>query len=195
MPAFIDRTGTRYGRWVATQYEGGSRWRCICDCGTERVVIGKDLTTGKSISCGCYRDEVLRDHVKTHGKSETRVYGIWLHMRGRCLVPTNHRYPLYGGRGITICERWMTFQNFYEDMGDPPPGMSLDRIDNSRGYSPDNCRWATQRQQVHNSRSTKLTDADVAAIRLDTRPLKVIATEYGVGHTYICNIRKGKLRN
>jgi hypothetical protein len=194
MPAFIDRTGVLYGRWVATQYEGSSRWKCVCTCGTERVVASRDLASGKSVSCGCYRLEVAGDGRRTHGMSESRAYNIWLGMKRRCLRKTDGRYPLYGGRGITVCKRWLKFENFYKDMGEPPEGHSIDRINNNKGYTPSNCRWATQKEQVNNSRSTKLSDDDVRNIRADTRPLKVIASEYGVGHTYICALRKGRIR-
>jgi hypothetical protein len=195
MASFIDRTGEQHGRWVLSSYAGASRWNCVCACGTQRSVATRDLVSGKSASCGCLLNEQRPTYRKTHGGSSTRAYGIWLHMRARCNNPNNERYPLYGGRGIAICERWGAFENFHADMGDPPDGRSIDRIDNSRGYSPDNCRWATQKEQVHNSSSTKLTDEDILAIRSDRRPLKVIAAEYGVGHTYICNIRGSKQRN
>lgn len=195
MPSFIDRTGARYGRWVLESYVGGSKWNCLCDCGTQRVVPTRDMVGGKSTSCGCYLGEMRHTYRRTHGLSETRTYGIWLHMRGRCLQPTNGRYALYGGRGITICDRWDTFECFYADMGEVPAGLSIDRIDNDKGYSPENCRWATQKEQVHNSRSTKLSDDDVRAIRADTRSLKVIAAEYGVSHTYACSVRRCHYRS
>jgi len=194
MPKFIDRTGARFGRWVVVRYEGGSRWTCQCDCGVSRGVQMRDLVSGKSTSCGCYKRDVAGDGRRTHGMTEARAYTIWQHMRQRCLNPFNFRYPLYGGRGITICDRWGDFENFYADMGDPPSGTSIDRIDNMKGYSPDNCRWATQQEQVHNSRSTKLSDADVASIRSDTRLLKVIAEQYDVVPTYVCALRKGRIR-
>jgi hypothetical protein len=194
MPAFIDKTGLRYGRWVLTSYLGASKWKCVCDCGVVRTVPGRDLVSGKSKSCGCLRDEQVGDYRRTHGGSDSKTYGTWLHMRGRCLNPSNFRYALYGGRGIRICERWDKFENFLSDMGPRPEGMSLDRIDNNQGYSPSNCRWATQKMQVHNSRSTKLSDDDVRAIRTDSRPLKVIAAEYGVAHTYICSLKAGRIR-
>lgn len=195
MPTWIDRTGARYGRWVAIKYEGAGRWLSRCDCGTERVIRIADAVAGKSVSCGCYAEETRGQKLKTHGMSESRVYNIWLHMRGRCLRKNNHRYPQYGGKGITICERWGKFENFYADMGEPPHDHSIDRIDNTKGYSPENCRWAAQKTQVHNSKSTKLSDSDVEAIRNDLRPLKVIAKEYGVTHTYVCALRRGKYRS
>lgn len=194
MPAFVDRTGLQYGRWVATRYAGRSMWVCTCQCGSTATIASRDLVAGKSTSCGCYRAEIAGDARRTHGRSAARVYTIWCHMRARCLNPAHPRYPLYGGRGITICDRWSSFENFYSDMGDPPAGTSLDRVDNSRGYSPDNCRWATQREQVHNSRSTKLSDDDVLCIRKDTRSLREIADDHGIGPTYACAIRRGKKR-
>jgi len=194
MSKFIDRTGGRYGRWTAVNYVGSSTWSCICECGSTRVVPSRDLVAGKSKSCGCLQRELTGDTKRTHGGSSSRAYQIWVHMRGRCRNPKNERYALYGGRGIDICSRWDSFANFISDMGEPPANLSIDRVDNDRGYYPDNCRWATQKQQVHNSRSTKLSDDDVRSIRADNRPLKVIAKEYGVTHTYICNLRNGRIR-
>lgn len=94
-----------------------------------------------------------REGVTTHGMARTRIYNIWADMIGRCTRPAHARYADYGGRGITVCERWREFANFYADMGDRPAGRSLDRINNDAGYSPDNCRWATFREQRHNRRA------------------------------------------
>jgi hypothetical protein len=91
-----------------------------------------------------------------HGKTNSKIYRCWVHMRERCLDKRDRRYSSYGGRGITICERWLKFSNFYEDMGDPPEGMSLDRIDNDGPYSPENCKWSTRHEQQRNRRVNRL---------------------------------------
>ena len=96
-------------------------------------------------------------------------------MIARCYNPKHPRFADYGGRGITVCERWLTFANFLADMGEPPPGLTLDRIDNDGNYEPGNCRWATDTQQRTNKRPRKLNAEDIAAIRVDTRTQKAIA--------------------
>lgn len=119
-----------------------------------------------------------------HGLSKTPIYKRWQSMLSRCRNPNHVAYKHYGGRGITVCERWLTFENFYADMGDAPPGLTLDRIDNNAGYSPENCRWATRAEQGTNRRHTGLTEADVRAIRearANWEPYVEIAKRYDVG--------------
>lgn len=102
---------------------------------------------------------------RTHGGTATNTYGIWTAMRNRCLNPNNHHYADYGGRGITVCERWSLFENFLADVGERPAGRTLGRIDNNGPYCPDNCRWETWEQQNRNTRNTKLTDDAIPNIK------------------------------
>ena len=164
-PEEKDYTGKRFERLLIigksnkTDNYGHLYWDYLCDCGNTGVVRGADLRAKTTVSCGCYNREILTKSVTSHGKSYETIYGLYQSMIERCNSKTSHAYPNYGGRGITVCGRWSGeggFENFYEDMGERPEGCSLDRIDNAGPYSPENCRWATQKQQSRNMRTNHL---------------------------------------
>src|SRR5262249_52995189 len=156
----LDLAGRKFGRWRVLHPErcrrGNILWRCLCSCGTERLVVGSSLHRGLSASCGCLAREKFIKRVTTHGMSYSRAYQAWANMKQRCL---NARHPLYrdySGRGI--CDDWRgrhDFVNCYADMGDPPPGMSIHRIDNDGPYAPWNCIWADAKTQAASRRRPK----------------------------------------
>jgi hypothetical protein len=157
MNARIDLTSQRFGRLTVLRFShtgkwGKAFWACLCDCGRETAVSGEDLKSGNTASCGCFHKTHIANRTRTHGHTGTSIYNRWKEMMGRCYNPKHPRYADYGGRGIRVCERWHDFTNFLADMGEPPPGLTLDRIDNNKGYEPGNCRWATVQEQNTNQR-------------------------------------------
>lgn len=163
-PSFIDEAGKRYGRlqvlaMAARGHNRSVRWLCRCDCGVENVVLGSSLRRGVTVSCGCNRREKLAASARTHGWSQTRTYKTWRGMVGRCTDPRNASFAKYAGRGVTVCDRWLTFEKFLEDMGERPAGKTLDRIRNEDGYAPGNCRWATVTEQNNNRRNVRMLSA------------------------------------
>ena len=147
-----DLSGNKYGLWTVLEkvLNKTNRWRyiCKCDCGTIRIVQPSDLKSGQSSRCD-------RCRATTHGQSNTNTYRIWQGMIYRCSNPNLRIYKYYGGRGITVCERWHEFENFLQDMGERPKGLSIDRINNDGNYEPGNCRWATTSEQASNQRRPK----------------------------------------
>lgn len=151
MSRFKDETNNVYGHLTALRVShkehGRYFWLCQCDCGQQSIVDGNHLRTGHTTSCGC------RKNVR-HGYVGTSEYVTWCDMLSRCNNPNNVAYPNYGGRGISVCERWLEFENFIADMGDKPlPNLTLDRIDNDGNYELLNCKWATHHEQMLNRRN------------------------------------------
>ncbi len=176
--AIKDETSKVYGRLTvlsrANNRKGRSDayWECQCNCGTLIVIRGRGLREGVK-SCGCIRKEMFLKLNTTHGKSNTTTHVTWTSMKQRCNNPKAKRFKDYGGRGIKVCERWDSFDNFLADMGERPTGLSLDRIDVNGNYEPSNCRWATDEQQRANTTRTR-TDT----INGITRTLREWAKEY-----------------
>jgi hypothetical protein len=156
-------TGRRFGRLVIvgrayTVDSNVTRWRCRCDCGNSSVVSYINLVSGNTRSCGCLRSG--NPCAAIHGRSYSRIYRIWGGMLRRCRDTHNKSWIRYGGRGITICSRWRQFIFFLRDMGECPPGFSIERIDNSNGYGPGNCKWASPKEQARNRRDNHILSFD-----------------------------------
>lgn len=161
----LDLTNKKFGRLVAIKIYsadkyGRKKWLCVCECGKERVVSSDNLNRGHTISCGCFRDEIRGELSLKHGQNRkgrtSKEYTAWQLMKSRCYNEFTDMYPIYGGRGIVVCDRWLhSFENFFADMGKKPSSeYSLDRYPDTNGnYEPGNCRWATDDQQRRNKRN------------------------------------------
>ena len=180
----IPMIGRRFGRLTVIDESGRDKynnatWICKCDCGNvTRPISSTALRSGNTRSCGCYKIDKCAERLTTHGMSRTRLYKIWQNMNNRCYIESCGRFGRYGGRGITVCDEWRnSFESFrdwalangYRD------NLTIDRKDNDKGYSPDNCRWATRREQQNNRECSIVVE-----VNGEPRTLSSLAIEHGV---------------
>ncbi len=193
MPVFRDLSGSKFGRlavqWWAGRNEYGHHWFCLCDCGAFAVIFSGSLTQGLTQSCGCLRRERTSAKNTKHGcggkgKKRTPEYHSWTHLVSRCTNPKHKFFADYGGRGIVVCDRWLGdhgFENFLADMGEKPEPKrlySIDREEVDGNYEPDNCRWATKKEQNNNQRRNKAL-AQIARLEAISRlPIEQIIAGY-----------------
>jgi hypothetical protein len=176
MPQRKQLAGQRFGRLIAEVWVPGAlrkgAWRCVCDCGQAKLASSTHLTKGVVTSCGCLRPK--------HGGKGTRAYSIWRWIIGRCAQRGHKNWSDYGGRGIGLCDRWMRFENFLADMGQPEPGATIERRDNDGNYEPENCYWATRKAQARNTRRSIVITFDGR-----TQSLAAWAEEFGANYWLI----------
>lgn len=149
--------GDKFGRLtVISGGSGGKRNKvqCRCECGNVKGVSPSNLTSGNTSSCGCLQREKFGDRNRTHGLSHTKTYAVWMTMWARCSNPNNESYSGYGAKGISVCPEWEDFSTFISDMGEAPEAMTIERCDGTKGYSKDNCKWATPTEQNRNRSNT-----------------------------------------
>lgn len=168
MPKLNDLTGQRFGKLLVLcrgddHIQGNGRhrvaWKCVCDCGNEVVVLGENLRKGASRSCGCFRKDEMSARNSTHRSTNTKLYGVWGSMKARCYNKSVKYYCRYGGRGISVCDEWLNdFESFHDwsVASGYKDGLSIDRINNDAGYSPENCRWVDCSVQANNRSSNRM---------------------------------------
>ena len=153
----MDLAGVRFGRLTAQRRTTkGKRvaWECVCDCDTVTITAQLDLRSGDSTSCGCRKSDVTIRRNTTHSMTSSKIYSKWKGMWAR--VRSAHRLENRCYIGVTVCPRWADFENFLADMGEMPDGYSLDRIDNTKGYSKENCRWVPLVEEARNTRRLRM---------------------------------------
>lgn len=161
----IDLIGMKFNRYLVTERAGSTnsgqaKWLCKCDCGNEKIVAGYSLKSGNTKSCGCLNKEITTKHGHCKNKQTSRTLRIWNGMIQRCLNPSNPDYKYYGGRGIKICDHWLKFKNFLDDIGEIPKDLTIDRINNDGNYEPNNWKLSTRKEQARNRRNNISTIID-----------------------------------
>lgn len=196
MSGYKDLVGQRFGRLIVLERDGtknrNSLWVCQCDCGIQKSIRSDLLNKGTTKSCGCLRSDAMKKRATKHGHTNDLLYKTWMDMIYRCHNKDRKDYKHYGGRGISVCSKWLGdngFVNFLEDMGRRPKGTTLDRYPNNDGnYEPSNCRWATRNEQANNKRR-RFNANDIRKIRSIKIGSIKLAKILGVGQTTIFNIR------
>jgi len=172
MGAFKNLVGERYGRLTVAKFGGRrnrrSYWVCVCDCGAEVEIRADSIRSGSTTSCGCAQKQAVSEANSKHGMCESPEYIAWTQARYRCGKKDHPNYRNYGGRGISVCDRWQdSFDAFYADMGPRPSDKhSLERVDNDKGYSPENCKWATSKEQGNNKRSCRIIEHEGVSLNV-----------------------------
>lgn len=180
MPALIDMTGKTFGRLTVVGRSTGdtrSGWVCRCECGVTKVVPRGPLIYGRTVSCGCQRREKLIKRSRTHGQSKTPTWHTWAQMVSRCTRPGASHYEHYGGRGIRVCDAWLSFEGFLADMGLKPEGMSIERKDVNGNYEPGNCTWIPIAEQMANRRDNIRVEVDGQQMAL-SQACRVLGISY-----------------
>jgi len=181
--AMVDK---KCGRWTVLGESGRNKtgnalWVCRCDCGNVSIIRGADLRNGSTKSCGCLKSEVAKTNNTTHGMSNAIIYRIWAAMIQRCNNSNDKDYHNYGGRGITVCDEWLSFEGFFADMGQRSEGLTLERKNNELGYFKENCCWATPIEQSRNQRIRSINKTGVRGVHFKPK-LKKYCVQIGVNH-------------
>jgi hypothetical protein len=174
----IDLTGQKFNMLTVIKFSHADKeawWECKCDCGKIKTLRARNIKSGLIKSCGCFNIEKIMDRNIKHNLCGTKTYTTWLNMIKRCTDPNNNSYKNYGARGIKLCDKWLTFKGFYEDMGDRPNETTLDRIDNDGNYLKENCKWSTKKEQANNRRNSR-----IITYKNKTQTLQQWADELGI---------------